>query len=176
MNASSTSKLNGAVQQPEDAKIRRTRTAKATPHQAEEIHAPQDEAAARRQSTFERFMNAQQEMLREWGAPSAKRAMVAFACGLVVAFGVGFLGGLLIEALTVAVLTLTGSLLMSLMFWAIGVILTVWGGSVLAAQTYGYIASKTIDRHVDIASAKLVAAKNSVLGWFERKPVNAAVH
>jgi hypothetical protein len=130
--------LNGKVHQPKRSRVSRA---------AEETIKPADEQEAAKMNALNRFLQAQEDMLREWGAPSGKRAMVAFATSLVIAFGVGFIGGLIIEAVVMAALMFTGSAFIGFMLWALGVVAVVIGGSTAAANTYAYIVSKKIDAH-----------------------------
>lgn len=165
MNTTNT--LNGKIHQP-----RKSRTARA----AEETIKPVPEQDTAKMNALNRFLQAQEDMLREWGAPSAKRAMVAFATSLVLACGIGFIAGMIIEMLVMVTLTLTGSAFLAFLIWAIGVAMMVVGGSIAATNTYAYIVSRKVDTHIEMAKGwvKGVAAQANAL--MQRDRDEATVH
>jgi hypothetical protein len=153
-------KLNGAAHNGADAikaKVRGTRT-----KIAEAITPEVD-----RQNVFARYAAAQEDMLRAFGVPSGTRAMVAFGTSMLVAAGVGLVGGALIDVLVMGALTLTGSALLGTVVWVLGFVITVISGVHVASWTYGYIASQRIDAHYN-------AAKAFVAGLLPK--ANAMVH
>lgn len=146
MSSAFINKLNGAAHNGAEAIKAKTRGART---KIAEAIAPEED----RQSVFARYAAAQEDMLRAFGVPSGTRAMVAFGTSMLVAAGVGLVGGALIDILVMGALTLTGSALLGTVIWVIGFVITVISGVHAASWAYGYIASKRIDAHYGAVKA-----------------------
>jgi hypothetical protein len=105
----------------------------------------------RKQSAFARYAAAQEDMLREFGVPTGTRAMVALGCGLVTCIGVSIAASALIDMLVLGALTLTGSAIIGMLVWVIGVVLTIIASIHAASASYAYVASGRATVHVDAA-------------------------
>lgn len=162
------SQLNG-VDNHSEPKARKTRTAKAAEHVS-----GNDEA--RKMGVLGRYLEAQEEMLKEFGVPTSRRAMAAFATSLCVAGAVGIAGAFVIDLVVTGAVMLTGSAFIAMVAWLIGYVATIVLGVHLAGKAYAYVASRKVDEHFTAAKSWFSSAKDNVSSMFTRKPASATVH
>jgi hypothetical protein len=101
------------------------------------------------------------EMARTMGItiPGWKRSLLAFVASFVTGFGVGYIGGTLINILMVATFTVTSSMFLTYAMAIVAFLLTMYVG-IKAGQKVGmYIATGDIDRD-------LIRARDYVKGLF----------
>ena len=99
--------------------------------------------------------------------PSVTRVVLSFVACVVFGGALGYVGDLLLNALVVGTLLLTGSALLALMIYVLGVMLMIaasWHG---AGYISSFIVTKEIDACYQKCSDKVGNAKDSVLGYFK---------
>lgn len=96
--------------------------------------------------------------------PSWKRTICALVIGAATAFGSGYLIGMVTSALMIGVFALTNMVWISYVIMALGMIIAALVGGKIGVIAANYIAEAKIDKHYE-------SAKNTVTGWFKRKPV-----
>lgn len=86
--------------------------------------------------------------------------------GLITAACSGYVLGSLLGMLTVAVMTATSSLFLTMMIYIVGFVLVSYASGTLGGVVYEYVACGAAREHVALIS-------NTVRGWFGAKPALA---
>lgn len=112
-------------------------------------------------TVWTRYMESQRALFAEHNVPSGSRLVVAYVAGIVVSLAMYVPARVLLDLLVTAALVSTGSLVLSMAVWLVGVVLTTVGCLAVFSRTY----AATLDFKVP-ASVHAGAAK--VRGWFTR--------
>lgn len=100
----------------------------------------QEEAMNRLRDAYENFMAA-------LGVTSTKRKVVAWFVSMLACFGVGYLVGSIMEMLILAAVAYTGSVLLMVLIYVIGIMFAIYSGVKLGNAVYRYITDGVIDAH-----------------------------
>lgn len=166
-----TATAQAAAPQP---KVRKPRATKVEVEDATVIHdgdpinpAPGSAARAEmdaKQSAFARLHETVHSAFTEYtqatGLVGPKQRLAAWVGSFVIAFGVGYIGGILSTVLAMLTAAITGSMFLSVMVYILGVVLTIYAGTWLATKTHELILSIPAD-----AGSRI---KARVTGWFSR--------
>jgi hypothetical protein len=159
--AAKTSKLNGAI-----------------PHAPQGApHADHDADTGER--IYARFEKAQADVLAFFGAPTWKRTLVAFASGILLAAGGGYLWGQVVGYLMVGCLMATNSLFITILLGALALIIGSWQIGKFAARVTGAILTKEADAKAIAAydavtdALSNAATKLNPMSWFSAKGATA---
>lgn len=119
---------------------------------------------------MERIAEARDALFDELGAPSVQRRIFATLSYFVAALGVCYVGVQFAAYLSLAVMLGTGSAFLTFAAtFMVGFLMTI--AAIKAAdKAYSFV----VDFDVEAAKSAVISAKNTVVGWFERKPAVAA--
>jgi hypothetical protein len=144
------------------------------PHAGEQIHA--DHSATSGERVFARYQEAQTELLNFFGAPGWKRALVAFAATCIVAAGVGYIAGVLLNWMLMGAVLASANIFIVIAAYVLGVIAATVYGSKLAARIGGAILTGEADERAIAAydATRAALAKLNPMRWVSK--TSATVH
>jgi hypothetical protein len=142
------------------------KTVRAAVHKATLPEAP---VAVKAQTKAAEFIGDVDGLFKKYSIvlPSGTRMALGLVASLTLGCGIGYLGGSVLAYLVVGALVLTGSAFISLLVYALGVLMiiaTCWYSSGLVSD---FILSGDIDRCYQKYSDKVGNAVGQVLGYFD---------
>ena len=140
--------------QREQPRARKAKTV-AEPTKLDDTHAAPEDTS----SIFERFAQAQDDLMAMLGVASPKRYLVSAVLALLAACGLGMLFGKVIGILMVAALVTTGSMFLMYAILVIGLIISAIATYKLSGLVFEYVVTKKVDAH-------WAKAKSSVASLF----------
>jgi hypothetical protein len=149
---------------------RKPRTARRPTNDAkivEELH-PSDKPWVNEKpmSSMEQFELARDQLLKDLGVSSWKRATVAFISSLAAAGAVGYGVAAVTEVAMISALLLTGSGFVAFMVWLLGCLVAVYAGLKISGKVARYIIDEQIDRDLARARDVVVGVKESIVSFF----------
>lgn len=120
------------------------------------------------------FLRAKDRLLRTMGVPTTRRLIAAYVVGFALAAGVGYLMSHIISWAMIGAALLTGSELLVLLVYVIGMILAVFAGMRAFKAGFEYVADEKIDAHYNLVKAWAGMKWQQTKSLFEAKPVAVA--
>lgn len=139
-----------------------TRQARNTKQAKPTVIDVEDAKEVNRESAYKRWQQSTEELFGAYNVPSQKRVLCGFVACAIVGAGIGYVGGILLEAIVAGAVLLTGSAFLGLLIYCIGVALMIYASFKAGAHTMVYVSSGKVDEHVGAAVAKVRGAWNRV--------------
>lgn len=144
------------------AKVKKP-VSKAAIEVADEVVPPADAKPDDIKSVWQKFIGAFDELSAhpDFKAPTWQRTLCSGIAGALVSFGVGYLGGTIINILVLGTLALTASTFLAMLVMSIGYILTIAVGALAGKKVFEFIAGSGVDK-------AYASVKSKVTGFFDR--------